>query len=182
MLKKFLKKNRAQIWVETVIYILISLTIIAIILSMALPQIEKLRDKGTVQQTITALNILNNKILETEQAPGNVRIVNFQISKGKLTIDSNNNNIQYVLENTGLELTQVGQKIKEGDIILETQTYGKRLNVFVTLNYSTNLNITVNNAKENKILQAGTAPYKIQIENMMYDESILKTKMNFNVV
>jgi len=48
MLKKFLKKNRAQIWVETVIYILISLTIIAIILSMALPQIEKLRDKGTV--------------------------------------------------------------------------------------------------------------------------------------
>ena len=62
MLKgNFLKKG--QVWIETVVYTLIGLSIIAIILTMAMPQIDKMKDKSVVEQTATALNELDKKII-----------------------------------------------------------------------------------------------------------------------
>ena len=123
MLEKILiKKSRhSQIWVETAIYTLIGLTIIAILLSVAVPQVDKIKDKGIILQTENALNELNRKILETTETPGNVRIIYLKLAKGRLEINSENNSIDYVLENTRLKLSEVGEKINEGDLILETK-------------------------------------------------------------
>ena len=61
MLKgNFLKKG--QVWIETVVYTLIGLSIIAIILTMAMPQIDKMKDKSVVEQTATALNELKSQL------------------------------------------------------------------------------------------------------------------------
>ena len=91
--------KRGQIWVETAIYTLIGLIIIAIVLSIATPQIEKMKERAIIKQTITALNEFNNEIKNVEQAAGSVKIVFFKITQGKLEIDSKQNKIIYTLEN-----------------------------------------------------------------------------------
>ena len=177
--------KKAQIWVETAIYTLIGLTIIAILLSVALPQIDKIKDKSIIKQTIEALNDLDNKILDIEQSPGNVRVVNFKIGKGKLEINPVTDSIIYSLENTKLELSEPGKPIQEGPITLETQEYGSNFNIILTMDYSGSLNITsAGDDAKIKTLQAGATPYKIQIENKGTDSTEADAKINidFNVI
>lgn len=177
--------KKAQIWVETAIYTLIGLTIIAILLSVALPQIDKIKDKSIITQTIEALNDLDNKILEIGQSPGNVRIVNFKVGKGKLEINPSINSITYSLEETRLELSEPGQVIQEGPIALETVKYGSRFNIILTMDYSNSLNITYEGVDDKiKTLQATVTPYNIQIENKGTDSAEADAKINidFNVI
>ena len=170
---------------ETAIYTLIGLTIIAILLSIAMPQIDKIKDRSVIRQTIEALNDLDNKLLEIGQSPGNVRVVNFKVGKGKLEINPVIDSVIYSLENIKLELSEPGKPIQEGPIVLETQKYGSNFNIILTMNYSNNLNITYDGSDENiKTLQAGVTPYKIQIENMG-SESVLgdaKINIDFNII
>jgi len=165
------KKNKAQVWVETAIYSLIGLTIIAILLATAMPQIEKMKDKSVVTQTLTALNELDNKIIEIKQAPGNVRIIYLKLTKGNLNIDSENNKIIYTLENTKLEISEANDPeteeptiIEEGNIKLRTDKYGRNFNIILTLDYS-DMDITYQGADTERILQAGSTDYKLKIEN-----------------
>ncbi len=160
-------KKKGQIWIETAIYTLIGLTIIAIVLSVANPQIEKIKDKSIVEQTITALNVLDSKVLDISQSsPGNIRLVDFKISKGKLEIDPQTEIMTYTLENTRLELSQINKEIKEGDVLIKTENQGNKYKITLKLDYSSKLDLT--NIKGNKILTmtASPSPYKIQIENV----------------
>jgi type II secretory pathway pseudopilin PulG len=159
-------KNKAQVWVETAIYSLIGLTIIAILLTAAMPQIDKMKDKAIVTQTTTALNELDSQIADIQQAPGNIRIVYFKLSKGTLTIDPQEEKIIYLLENTNLELSEPGLEIKEGNIILRTEEHGRNFNVFLTLDYSEKFDMSLrgNNIK-NQILQSGSTDYQIKVES-----------------
>ncbi len=178
------KSKRSQIWVETVVYTLIGLSVIIIILTMALPQIEKSKDKALIEQTVTALNVLDKKISEVEQAPGNSRVVEFLISKGKLEINSTgsaNGLIRYTLEDTKLELSEIGEEIKQGNIILKTEKMPARYKITLTINYP-NLNITNKNGEEIKTLHAGTTPYKIIIENKETSSTQENTNIEFSII
>lgn len=162
MLKgNFLKKG--QVWIETVVYTLIGLSIIAIILTMAMPQIDKMKDKSVVEQTATALNELDKKIIEITQAPGNSRVIEFKIAKGKLEINQDTDSIVYYLEDTKLELSEPGENIKQGNLVLLTKKEAARFTISLTLNYD-NIDI-INQNSDPIILQAGATPYKIVIEN-----------------
>ena len=51
-MRKIKNKKRGQIWVETVIYTLIGLTIIGLLLAVSKPQIDKQKDKALIEQKI----------------------------------------------------------------------------------------------------------------------------------
>ena len=159
------KSRRSQVWVETAVYTLIGLTLIAVIISMATPQIQKIKDKSVLEQTISAMNTLDNKILEVQQTENTRGKVIFKISKGKLEINSEDDTIRYVLEDTKLEASEPGVEIQErgGKIILKTEKAGARYNIILLMNYS--LDITNKDGETEKILQAGATPYNIWIEN-----------------
>ncbi len=178
-----LKSKRSQIWVETAIYTLIGLAIIAIILTTATPQIEKIKDKAIVEQTISAMNVLDNKISEVEQSAENIRIIDFKIAKGRLEINSANDSIKYILEGTKLELSEPGEEIKQGNIVLKTEKKFSKFEISLTMKYD-NLNLTYNNKDEMKILQAGATPYKIVVENKGVNrtEAEAKTQIDFSVI
>lgn len=158
-------KLKSQVWVETAIYTLIGLTLIAVVLSVALPQIEKIKDRETVKQTIVALNMLNQKITETREAPSSTRIYDLFLSKGKLEIDCENDIISYILENTRLEFSQVEETVKEGNIIIKTEKYANRFNIILSIDLSPNTNIVFNSQEVVKTLQAAPSPYIIKIYN-----------------
>lgn len=162
---KFSIKKIGQVWVETAIYTLIGLTLIAIVLSSALPQIEIMKDRETVKQTIVALNMLNQKISDVREAPSSTRIYGLFFSKGKVILDCPNETIYYVIENTRLQFSQVGESIKEGDITTVTEKYGNRYNVILSMNLSKNTNITFNDKEDVKVLQPGPSSYSLKIYN-----------------
>ena len=177
-----LKNNlKAQVWVETVIYTLIGLTIISIILAMVMPQIDKMKDKAIIEQTVVALNNLDTKISEVGQAPANSRVVNFKIGKGKLEINSVNNSIKYILEDTKLEASEPGIEITQGNIILLTEKIASRFRISLTMNYN-NLNIINENEEPIKTLHAGATPYKISIENKEVSTTTEDTTIEFSVI
>ena len=175
--------KQGQIWVETAIYILIGLALIAIIITVATPQIEKIKDKSVISQTVDALNELDNKIIGVQQSEGSVGKVIFKISKGRLEIDSNQDLIRYVLEDTKLELSEPGVEVKQGNIILVTEKSGARFNINLMINYSSKSDITNANNEDVKILQEGATPYNILIENKGSELGTeTKTQLDFNVI
>ncbi len=157
--------KHSQIWVETVIYTLIALTIIGIILAIATPTLNKYKDKMIIEQTINALNDLNGEILEVrDRGLGNKRSLEFGLKKGSLTIDSPNDKIIYVLEETELEYSEVGESINRGDLTITTEKKGRKYKITLSLEYEY-LNITFNGKEEKKTFFSTSVPYKIFIEN-----------------
>ncbi len=179
--KRLLNTKHSQVWIETVVYTLIGLTIIAIILAMAMPQIDKMKDKAIIEQTVVALNNLNAKISEVGQAPGGSRVVNFKIAKGKLEINSVNNSIKYILEDSKLEASEPGIKIAQGNIVLLTEKMASRFKISLTMNYN-NLNLTNEDGEAVKTLHAGATPYKISLENQEVSSTKQNTTIEFSVI
>jgi type II secretory pathway pseudopilin PulG len=157
-----------QIWVENVIYILIGLTLITAVLAIAFPQINKIKDKAIVEQTISALEDLNKIINEVKQTEGNIRIVQLKNSRGNIYIDGEKDVIKYELEDTNLELSEVDSEINYGEFTLLTTNYGSKYKITIWKNY-TSLDFKINKNDENKdeieTLQPGSTAYKITIEN-----------------
>jgi len=176
------KDKKAQVWIETAIYTLIGLTIIAILLTSAKPQIEKIKDRGIIGQTAEAMNLLDNEILEVEQAPSAIREVRFNIAKGKLEINATSNSIQYVLEDTRYKLSEPDKIIQEGEIFVLTKERGSRFDVYLTMNYTDRLNMTFNGEKKTEILQPGTTPYRIIIENVGDNLPTQNTHIDFRLL
>jgi hypothetical protein len=177
-----MKKIKSQIWIETVIYTLIGLVIIGVLIAIANPQIEKIKDRSVLKQTMDAMDIMDTKISEVEQSAGAVGIVNFKISKGKFLIDGENNNLLYTLEDSRLEFSEVGEVIKEGNLLITTEKHGNRFNVIIKRDYSSLIDIVVaGNSDAKKLLQPGAVSYKIYIENKGQDTVDSLTKIDFKV-
>lgn len=177
-----MKKN-AQVWVETVVYTLIGLGVIATILTIATPQIEKIKDKGIIQQTESAMNDLSRTIAEVEEsAAGNVRQVNLRLSKGALKIDGVNDSLNYALENTRLQFSEPGLNVKDGEINIRTDKFGARYKISLGLDYKDRINITNNKADEVKTLNPGGVEYKIYIENVGDNAIPDKPHLDFQVM
>jgi len=170
--------KKSQIWVETAIYTLIGLTLIAIVLSVATPQIQKLKDKSIINQASKSLTELNELILDVSHTTGNIRIFHFNFDKGRFEIDSSNDNLLFTLENTNLKFSEPNQDITQGEIKYRTEIYGKRFNNQLKLEYSgSNINIKYNNEDNKKLFYGGV--YKIRIENKGIVDG--KTVIDFGV-
>ena len=161
------RDRKSQVWVETVVYTLIGLTIIGIVVGMALPKIKKSTDKAIIEQTISALNELDEKITETQSASGNSRIINFRIKKGNLLIDSKRDILVFEIEDSLLMYSQPGSVIPQGNIFVltEGELEDKEFNINLILNYSSSLNLTYDGDDiEYTLTQAPTA-YQILMKN-----------------
>jgi len=157
--------NKAQVWIETVIYTLIGLTIITIIISAATPQIEKIKDKGIVTNMFGVLDDLDSKISAVMQAEGAIRNVPIVMSKGSLEINSSDNFLRYTLDNTRLELSEPGEEIIQANIKIKTERMGSRFRIILTREYN-DLNITFNNENVLRTLRGGGAAHSLVIQNI----------------
>ena len=165
-----IKTKKAQIWVETAIYTLIGLSIIGIILAIATPAINNKKDEAIIEQTITALNALDKKMLETRETTSNIRNIEFRVKRGKLVINSTENNIMYILEESKLEYSEPGVEVEYGKIIILTEKIGKKYNINLILPYE-NLNIIYKGEEKEKTLNPAATPYKLSLENKGQDDN-----------
>ncbi len=155
--------KKGDIWVETIIYTLIAMTMIGAVLAFIVPKIDEFQDKSTIEQSVNLMKDVNNVILSVVQGgPGNKRIVEAQIKKGALVIDGVNNNISFQME-TDYVYSEFGTIVNIGNIKALTEKIGGTNKVVLTIDYD--YEVTVNSDNKETKIEHSSNPYKISIEN-----------------
>jgi hypothetical protein len=149
------------VWVETVIYTLIGLAVIGILLGATKPKIDEMKDKIILEQTIDSLTKISNTIYEIQIAPGNKRILDLKITKGKFFVDATNNKIGWIVD-TSYQYSELNKKVNVGSIQIET-VQANPYRTTISANYS--INLTFNNAEQYQEVESSPAPYKLSFEN-----------------
>ena len=168
-LYRFMKRGfgkSAQIWVETVIYTLIALIMIGVVLSVVKPKIEQGRDQAIIEQSLGLIKDLDSIFTDIKQAPGNQRIIELNVKKGNLIIDSKQDKIIFEIESS-YEYSESGEIVEDGasGILISTQKLGKVNNVTLIKNYDSLYNITYFAKDELKSLSSSPNSYKATILN-----------------
>ena len=173
--------KKGQIWVETVIYTLIALIMIGTILAFAVPKVNEVKDKTIIEQSINLIKDINEVILSVVQGGlGNKRIIEVNVKKGQLLIDSINNKAIFEMT-TDYDYSEEGKTISLGNVDATTKRTGgtNTLTLLSTYNYD----ITYNGRNdEEKTLTQSSTPYKISIENKGKDASSNKILVDINLI
>lgn len=160
---KMMLYQRGQVWVETVIYTLIGIALIGLVLAILTPKIKEFRDRSVIEQTIESLNVLDSKIFDVLDAPGNKRKVAFGLERGVIFIDSLNNTIRYVLDESNVRYSEPGVSLDIGRINVTTRQVGDGYSISLYLVYS--YNITLEGKDESGQFTPVSVPYDFFIEN-----------------
>jgi type II secretory pathway pseudopilin PulG len=157
--------KQGQVWIETVIYTLIGLAIIALLISIVYPRINQMKDKAVLGQTIDSLNLINNKVIETLSSAGNTRVIELVVKKGQYIIDSPNDAVYYFMGDSNYLYSQLNQTVPvTKDIDALTLLSKGKYSVSLILNYSS-YNITYNDKDIQKVLTPASGTYSLIVEN-----------------
>ncbi len=158
-------KKLGQVWIETVLYTLIGLALIGLVLAFVTPKITQARDKLVVEQTISSLNVLDEKInIVLDGGPDNIRIVDFTIKRGELYFNSSSDEIVFIISDLKTPYSQPNVTISYGRISVYSQEGQK--NSLVSLKMGYDANITYDGFDQERKFSAASVPYKFSIHNL----------------
>tara|TARA_Y100000310_G_C20696795_1_gene826294 strand:- start:5366 stop:5890 length:525 start_codon:yes stop_codon:yes gene_type:complete len=172
--------KRGQIWIETVIYTLIGLSLIGVVLVVTLPKITEFKDRATIEQTIDALNIFNSKVQDVLSAPGNTREVRLKMKRGTLQVNGESEEIIFVLDSIDTKYSEPGINITSGKVNIRTDIFGSDYKVTLGLNYSKYDILYGGESNKNEIFSGVSIPYEFIIENQGVDTNG-KPKINIRL-
>lgn len=158
---------KSQVWVSTIVYILIGLTIISTLIIAAKPKIDEARDRFVINHMINVMSSLDSTINEVNDVIGTKRIFELKISKGELKILPKENRIEYIII-TNFEFSQPGTLINMGKINLITNKTKGKIQTLLWIEYNEPINLTTSPNEEGEILSLTLSPttYKLFIENL----------------
>ena len=159
---KRVKGRKGQVWVETVIYTLIGLTIIGLVMAAALPKINAKKDEIMIEQAIEALGNIDNKIYEVQRASGNRRVVDLKIKKGMFVVDMDEETISWILDSS-FQYSEEDVAVSLGRMNVTTRV-GHPWDVELKLKYSVDIQYDGVNFGT-KQLDVAPTPYRLIIEN-----------------
>ncbi|UCD20568.1 MAG: hypothetical protein JSW08_02195 [archaeon] len=153
-------KKKAVIWVSTVLYILISIAIIALVLTAVTPVINKNKDKALVEQSLEMLNELDEGVERASLTEGTQALVEIVMKKGTLTIEESQ--ITWTLQDSAYMYSEPGKYIGTRLVSLTEQTQDNKFDIHLILNYTGR---TFNLDYNGRTLQPSENPYRIFIKN-----------------
>ena len=128
-----MKSKKADIWISAALYFGLGIIVITIILSAGLPLINRLKDKNTVIETKDVMFKLDTAIREViRNGPGEQRSLSLEIKKGDLSINNNENTLNWSYKTSAL-LSEPGLTISEGNLNITTENTGVKDEYLVTL-------------------------------------------------
>lgn len=156
--------RRGQVWVETVVYMLVGLSLMGLVLAFVIPKVNEYRDKSVIDNTIAAMNVIDGKINEVLEAPLNTRVVEMTLKRGDLYFNASGDNIYYVLEDSKVKYSEPNEPVSLGRITVLTEPRTKDVNrITIFMNYTFNLDYD-NNLSVLKYSQA-SIPYRFSFTN-----------------
>ena len=131
---------KGQIWVSAVLYVAIGVIVLSLLLTAAVPLINKMKDRNTVVNTKDVLFTIDEtiKTVATE-GPGSQRELTPLVMKaGQLVIDEKSDRISWSLE-TNAVITEPDTEIEEGAVtlLLESTPIVDKYVMHVNLTYLT---------------------------------------------
>jgi hypothetical protein len=157
--------KKSQIWIETVIYTVMALTIIGIVLGIVKPALDERKDAVSVKDSINVLNDIDSTINEIKFTPGNSRTIDVKITRGNLIVDGEKSQVRLVIEESKYAPSQPGLVTHEGNVVEITNSSGKQYTVTLILDYSGKFNITYQGKNQIKTFQYAPTPYNMAIKN-----------------
>ena len=141
-----MKAKKGDLWVSAVLYITLGIIAIALILSAAIPFINKIKDRNTVAQTKELLFTLDKTIRHVaNEGPGSQRELSVvTIGAGKLFINDQQDNITWEME-TEAVIQEPNIDLKEDVLTLhlrETKIEGRYLMIMSSVYTNIDLNLT----------------------------------------
>jgi len=136
-----------------------------LVLGLATPKINELKDKAIIEQGIEMLNSVNSIIDNIKYVSGNSRPADVKIQKGTLIIDSKGDQIEYLIEESRYQYSELDKEIEVGFIEVKTIKVGKTYTVSLKLDYSNSADITWQTENKLKVFQPSSQPYSISITN-----------------
>lgn len=171
-------RKRGQVWIETVIYTLIGLTIMGLVLAVALPKINEKKDEIMIDQAVQAMGNIDDKIYEVQRALGNRRTVDLDIGKGRLIIDLEEDSISWVIDSKK-KYSEPGIEVPMGNMNVlteETDPWTVTLKIYYAVDIRFG-EMTVGT----KELDSAPTPYKLMVENSgKNDEGNLIIKLSIS--
>lgn len=161
-------KRRGQIWVETVIYTLIGLSLIALVLAFVMPRINEARDRAVIQQSIDSLETIDNRVFSLiDSGEGNIRNVDLTIGRGKFFVDAENDRLYFVIGGVGEPYTEPGAEVPIGGVQILTTEVQKGYEVNAGLDYSNIIDFKYGPDVTDEIIDFDpvSIPYKFTMEH-----------------
>jgi len=141
--------KKADIWISAVLYTGLGVILLSIILAVGIPVINKIRDKNTAIETENLMLSLDSQIRAVyTEGPGSRRPFKFEVNKGNLEVDEDQETIIWTFETTAL-LSEPGIPVKKGNLILLTEETGNK-DIYTSsfkLNYKDVLNLKLQSAQ-----------------------------------
>ena len=154
-----MKKN-GQVWVETVIYLLIGISIIGLMIAIMKPKIDSLKDKTIIEQSQEVFKQIDEQIMSLSFSPaGNTRQLQINLKNGKIMIDGKNDNLTYILDNSRYPISEPGQPINNGLFDIITEKRGESYIIKFSKHYL--LNLTLEGADKERTISPGAASQEL---------------------
>lgn len=157
--------RRGQVWVETVIYTLIGLALMGVVLAILTPKIKEFRDRAVIEQSIESLNVIDSKVNEILDAPGNKRKIELAIDKGRFVVNSTKDSIYFVIDGTSVRYSEPGVSLEIGRINVTTEKLAEKYRVTLELNYLHNITFGGLDSPIINEFSPTSLPYKFFVEN-----------------
>lgn len=155
--------KRGQVWIETVIYTLIALTMIAVVLGYVRPKIAQMQDRAIIEQSISLMKDIDSELL-TMGGAGNQRILEIGIRQGRLIIDGVKDRLIFEMDSAS-QYSEPGKVRGDGNLNILTQSRGNYNNITITRDYINEYNLTYQLTDTIKTIEKSTSPYKLRIYN-----------------
>jgi hypothetical protein len=157
-------KQRGQVWIETVLYTFIGLTLLGLVLGFVYPRVQAAQERALLQQTTLSLSGLDDIIQTvTTRGPGNVKKISFSLQRGTLTVNPSEETISLSIDELHVPPSEPGVAIPFGNSIMRTLPSGERYKVQYSLQY-TILDLSVT-GEQVQTFQASSVPYQFLISN-----------------
>lgn len=156
--------NKGQVWIENVLYTLIGLALIGLVLAFVMPRINEAKDKVVIEQTISSLNTLDEKIQMAEQSPGSRRKFDLMMKRGDFLINSSNDRLIFMISDVVAPYSEPGVQINIGKVKVLTEEASKNFAVVLVMDY--NFNLTYMKEDNDKKFTAASVPYTFFVENL----------------
>ncbi len=157
------KNYRGQVWVETVIYLLIAFIMMGLVLSYVKPKIEDMKDQTAIKQSLEIINEIDSTI-STIGSVGNKRLIEVGVKKGEFMIDSTNDKIIFEIQ-TDYKYSESNEEVYDGKIKIITEGENQYSKVILERDFSDEYDIIYEGSAVNKTLPKASTTYKMFIEN-----------------
>jgi len=154
--------KKGIVWIETILYVLISLAVIGLLLAVIQPKIAQIKDSIIIDQTKQSLNKIDETILNTKSATGMRLYSELKLGQGQILINGTEDSISWIYPSI-YKYSEIGKTIRDGSIYTTTEQAGTAYKINLKLKYDTNL--TFNGLDQEKIIQAASISYKLWFAN-----------------